>query len=1103
MSLKNWIWLLLGALAASSDLRAAPAPVAFPPVFYAAESVGKIQRYDERGKVTWDFPAEMARDVQVTTNGNVLFCYNKKYDSKRNDQASGVMEVTPQKQVVFHFQTTGQVWTCQRLPDGRTLVGNASRGEVLLVSSKGAVEKTIRIQNAPGHSALRHARYTPNGHILVAEESASAIREYDLENKVVREIKTPFRPFSVAVLPDGLIIVSGQTGIMAYNLANRVMWQVNAKDLPTLGIRWFAGFQLLEGNRLLICNAGGKVPLFALAPSKTKTQVLWHSGTNQLPMGHAAALTAPWLTLKPKTILVPEDHAVAARELDQFGVREIVFATRTQIAEGHWYANFGYYAAEDTHPCYGVGGRLVKLDLETGATQVLVDDVAGTVRDPAVHYDGRTLVFAWRKGGTEQFHLYKINADGSGLKQLTDGKYDDLEPSWLPDGGIVFISSRCRRWVNCWLTQVATIHRCDADGQNVTQLSANLEHDNTPWMLPDGRIAYQRWEYVDRSQVHYHHLWTMYPDGTSQMIYFGNQHPGGVFIDAKPIPDSDAVVLINSPGHGGREHIGYLATLNVRKGPDETAMLRNISAAPNMRDPFPLSTNAFLVAADREIRLFDAAGKSLQVYALPTEWADVTMHEPRPLVPHSREMQLPARTKPEQTTGVLACMDVYLGRNMEGVKRGDIKKLLILESLPKPINYTGGMEPLTYGGSFTLERILGTVPVESDGSAYFEMPASRACFFVALDEQGRSVKRMQSFCTVMPGERTGCIGCHEPRTATMDKIPAAGNITLAMHRAPSRITPLPGIPEVIDYTRNIQPIWNRHCIGCHSPDKPSGHMLLTGDAGPMYSHSYVMLTLHRQVADGRNQPKSNYAPRTLGDVASPLMQKLEPTHHDVKVSAAEKDMVRCWINSAATWPGTYAALGCGMIGGYAQNNLDRSDEKHAAVQAMGGIFDRRCGSCHGQKGMQLPRSLSDEGNISFWMPNLGDPRIRFSRHIVFNLSRPDKSLLLLAPLAKAAGGWAETALPADPKSAKRCPAVFKDTTDPDYVALLAAMQAGKAMLDSMTRFNMSNFTPRPAYLREMKRYGILPPDFDPAKQQVDVYDLDRRYWEALWHQPSK
>jgi hypothetical protein len=136
------------------------------------------------------------------------------------------------------------------------------------------------------------------------------------------------------------------------------------------------------------------------------------------------------------------------------------------------------------------------------------------------------------------------------LKQLTDGDCDDLEPCPLPDGGIVFVSSRCRRWVNCWLSQVATIHRCDGDGRNIRQLSANIEQDNTPWVLPDGRILYMRWEYVDRSQVNYHHLWTMNPDGTGQAIYFGNQKPGGVYLDAKPIPGTPRVVLSLSAGHG-------------------------------------------------------------------------------------------------------------------------------------------------------------------------------------------------------------------------------------------------------------------------------------------------------------------------------------------------------------------------------------------------------------------------------------------------------------------------------------------------------------------------------------------------------------------------
>ena len=120
--------------------------------------------------------------------------------------------------------------------------------------------------------------------------------------------------------------------------------------------------------------------------------------------------------------------------------------------------------------------------------------------------------------------------------------------------------------------------------------------------------------------------------------------------------------------------------------------------------------------------------------------------------------------RPPPAACVLA--DIYNGRNMAGVKRGEIKKLLVLETLPMPIHYTGGMEPISYGGTFTLERLVGTVPVEEDGSAYLELPALRSFFFVALDQNDLSVKRMQSFLTVQPGETTSCVGCHEQRTQT-------------------------------------------------------------------------------------------------------------------------------------------------------------------------------------------------------------------------------------------------------------------------------------------------------------------------------------------------
>ena len=165
------------------------------------------------------------------------------------------------------------------------------------------------------------------------------------------------------------------------------------------------------------------------------------------------------------------------------GIKEIVFALRKFVPE-HWYANIGYFASDANHKLYLPFGQLCKLDVATGKTALLLDDPQGGVRDPVIDYDARKIVFSYRKGGTEFYHLYEINLDGTGLKELTTGSRDDIEPCFLPDGGLVFVSTRGNRWVNCWSTQVAIIYRCDREGTNIRQLSANLEQDNTPWVLP-------------------------------------------------------------------------------------------------------------------------------------------------------------------------------------------------------------------------------------------------------------------------------------------------------------------------------------------------------------------------------------------------------------------------------------------------------------------------------------------------------------------------------------------------------------------------------------------------------------------------------------------
>jgi len=799
-------------------------------------------------------------------------------------------------------------------------------------------------------------------------------------------------------------------------------------------------------------------------------------------------------TPAPKPVPPPDVSA-----LTRLGVKEIVFAAREDGVDGHWYANFGYYSFDSNRKLFRKEGRLCKLNVETGEVKLLIDDPEGSVRDPAVHYDGKTIIFSWRKSGTDPFNLYQINSDGTGLKRITKTQYDDIEPTYLPDGKIMFVSSRVKRWVQCWLTPVAVLHYCDADGKNIRQISANIEHDNTPWPLPDGRVLYMRWEYVDRSQVDYHHLWTTNPDGTGQMVFFGNMHPGGVFIDAKPIPGTSDVILINSPGHGGREHNGSVAIVNDKNGPDDKRSMRNITGR-GYRDPYAISADTFIAARSRSLMMLNPQGRTTAIYTLGKEFGGrCTLHEPRPIIPRKRERLRPNTVRRDMGTGQLMLMDVYNGRNMKGVKKGDIKKLLIVEALPKPVNFTGGMDPMSYGGTFTLERVLGSVPVEADGSANFVLPAKRAFFFVALDKNNNSVKRMHSFVSVMPGEMTSCVGCHEQRGRINANRPVGGR-PQAMKRPPSTITPNKGLPDIFDFPRDIQPILDKHCIKCHNTQKQSGGVALTGGRGPMFSTSYFMLTWKQQFADGRNLAVGNRDPRTIGSGASPIIKKITEGHNKVKLSQTEQDMIRYWIEAGAPYPGTYAALGCGAIGGYQQNrqiNTDRSWDELKPYQAA---LKKRCGSCH-KGARKLPSSICDELGISFWRFDVRDSRLKYSRHRMFDFTNPEKSLLLTAPLAAKSGGLEPHKKAADGKTPPSCEKVFEDTNDPDYKALLGLIVAGKKNLDTIKRFDMPGFKPRPGYVREMKRYGALPNEYDNAKDSIDIYEVDRRYFESLWYYP--
>ena len=379
------------------------------------------------------------------------------------------------------------------------------------------------------------------------------------------------------------------------------------------------------------------------------------------------------------------------------------------------------------------------------------------------------------------------------------------------------------------------------------------------------------------------------------------------------------------------------------------------------------------------------------------------------------------------------------------------------------------MEPLSLGGTFTLARVLGTVPVEPDGSAYLELPAMRSLQFVALDENGLSVKRMQSFVTLQPGETTGCVGCHEQRSST----PTFNSSLLALEGPPKRIEPFADIPDVPDFPRDIQPILDKHCVECHRADRWEGEVDLCGDRTPVYSIGYWSMVKRRLFADGRNEPYGNRPPRNIGSSASRLMKLIDGSHYDARLSERERTVIRLWIEAGATYPGTYAALGSGMY----------------PVRFPVEVIKRRCGECHGSNPKLKPTWQGYD--IRPWekLPfSFGRDEPPLS---LCNLTRPDKSVLVRAPLSKKAGGLS------------LCKAdVFADTNDPDYRQILAAIANAAKQLTEKKRFDMPGYRPNEPYIREMQRSGILPADLK-ADDPIDVYATDQAYWKSFWLQPPK
>ena len=577
---------------------------------------------------------------------------------------------------------------------------------------------------------------------------------------------------------------------------------------------------------------------------------------------------------------------------------------------------------------------------------------AGSFQHPEVTFDADRILFSYCQAETPPedtrnghagrfFHLHEVRPDGTGLRQMTDGPHDDFSPRELPDGRLLMVSTRRHGWHRCGSPgcENYTLAVARPDGSEAKPISYHETQEWDPALLNDGRIIYSRWDYVDRNAVFFEQLWTTAPDGARPAIYYGNNtfNPVGIW-EPRAVPGSPRVMATAAAHHAMTA--GSIILVDVAAGVDGKDPLTRLtpdavfpegeclvppvwfSAAREprttpeqerwpghcYRSPFPLSEDYFLAAYSFDtlvgepqanppnmfgLYLVDRFGNKELLYRdlnLASAW-------PVPLRSRTRPPSLPLPGDgPRPAEGTFVMQNVYASD--PPLPAGVIKALRVLQVLPKS---TPGIDnpPLGLPRGAPGKQVLGTVPVEADGSAHFRAPAGVPLAFQALDERGQAVQVMRSLTYLQPGEATSCVGCHEPRVAA----PLAQR-PLAARRAASAIQPAPEGSKPFSYPRVVQPVLDRRCVSCHGAENPAGGIPLTGEPEGHYTCSYNALAPRVPYSD-QNSMDSLSRPDQYGARGSGLMKMLLAGHHDVRLSGEDLERLVTWMDANVLFYGTF------------------------------------------------------------------------------------------------------------------------------------------------------------------------------------------------------
>lgn len=494
------------------------------------------------------------------------------------------------------------------------------------------------------------------------------------------------------------------------------------------------------------------------------------------------------------------------------------------------------------HECHsslrlkGYENEIGIIDIESGTYSPLYKPQSGFfVGQIDLHWNADKLLFT--ETDNKSWKIFEMNIDGTGKRQVSQTPHDVdcFESCYLPDGRIIFNSNAPMQCVPCWHgvadKYVANLYRMNADGSEMRRLCFDQDHDFHPSVRNNGQVVYSRWDYTGINRLFLRPVMTMNPDGTGQKGLYGSNtwFPNG-FYYPQELPGNTGKFLGIVAGYHGSWRSGKLAVLDVNDGKNKNAGITQIHGKweylePEIKDrwswkswpefltPSCISSNFYLSSVwereeDEKIGIYLADNQNN--INLLYEEEGFAFLEPIPIQKRKIPPLVPDRINLDDTKTSVYIQDIYEGPGLKGVPRGVVKDIRVISY---DFGYIGmaGVDKIGLSGPWEAMRILGTTPVEKDGSAIFKIPANTPVAFQALDENGNAVQLMRSWVTGMPGEVMSCVGCHEDQeTVPLPKV------SIASRKTPMNLKEWFGPERGFDFAREVQPVLNRYCISCHN-----------------------------------------------------------------------------------------------------------------------------------------------------------------------------------------------------------------------------------------------------------------------------------------------